>query len=59
VLALHAHVLALHAQVRLDDTLCDLEACRREVLLLARVNSPFIVKIFGAHVTGLELWIIM
>eukprot|EP00035_Acanthoeca_spectabilis_P011825 m.208575 g.208575 ORF g.208575 m.208575 type:complete len:343 (-) comp15455_c0_seq4:9286-10314(-) len=46
-------------RVRLDDQQCDLDACRREVLSLTRIASPFIVKIYGAHVTGLQLWIIM
>ena len=55
----HQNMLTRTVKVRLDDSLCDLEACRREVLLLTRVDSPFIVKIYGAQVTGLELWIVM
>eukprot|EP00037_Helgoeca_nana_P033560 m.418458 g.418458 ORF g.418458 m.418458 type:complete len:352 (+) comp30949_c0_seq1:67-1122(+) len=46
-------------RVRLDDQSCDLDACRREVLSLTRISSPFIVKIYGAHTTGLQLWIVM
>lgn len=46
-------------RVRLDSAKCDLDACRREVLTLTRTSNQFIVKIFGAFVTGKQLWIVM
>mmetsp|Transcript_4882 Transcript_4882/g.14703 ORF Transcript_4882/g.14703 Transcript_4882/m.14703 type:complete len:354 (+) Transcript_4882:67-1128(+) len=46
-------------RVRLDDRECDIDACRREVLSLTRIASPFVVKIYGASVTGPQLWIVM
>eukprot|EP00041_Stephanoeca_diplocostata_P007791 m.112669 g.112669 ORF g.112669 m.112669 type:complete len:275 (+) comp17033_c1_seq3:324-1148(+) len=46
-------------RVRLDSTRCDLDSCRREVLILTRTSNQFIVKIFGAFVTGKQLWIVM
>eukprot|EP00040_Diaphanoeca_grandis_P022001 m.117699 g.117699 ORF g.117699 m.117699 type:complete len:342 (-) comp28597_c1_seq2:39-1064(-) len=46
-------------RVRLDAKNADIETCRREVLTLTRISSPYITEILGAYVTGKQLWIMM
>jgi len=46
-------------RVRLDAKNADIETCRREVLALTRISSPFITEIYGSYISGNQLWIMM
>lgn len=52
------HTVAVK-RVRLDSPNADIESCRREVLALTRISSPYITAIYGAYVTGRQLWIVL